>query len=242
MSDNLTDEKIIEHLDAIARRIASTDNMAVEDHIGYIAARIIERLHTELAAQKELTLKWAGEAAVVGADVIVKDKRIEELEKNYNRLHGEGIAQQASIEELEEGTRVDLEDQERYLKINADLRAELKECEDTYESLAGVDIELIRNQRLRIKELERILDDTIGIDNISFSIDQIDAAWGFNEDSSQEIKAHGRAMLYSYFRIDACEECGGSGSILANCEGSVHEIMCDDCHGHGWVKRAVSDE
>jgi len=62
---------------------------------------------------------------------------------------------------------------------------------------------------------------------------QIDAAWEFNEDSSPEIKAHGRAMLYSCFKVDACEKCGGSGIPTPYEVGSGES--CPTCHGHGWI-------
>ena len=67
----------------------------------------------------------------------------------------------------------------------------------------------------RIEELERILDDTIGIDNISFTTEQIDAAWKWNV---LEIMAE--------LSIVACEECGGSGRTVG--------LGCLWCHCHGW--------
>ena len=71
-----------------------------------------------------------------------------------------------------------------------------------------------------------------------FTDGQIDAAWIFNEDSSFECRSHGRAMLYSHFRIDACRKCGGAGYLKNGIPPLPHHERrntCPDCNVHGWV-------
>lgn len=84
MSDNFTDEEIINRLDVMAKWDTATNEMSTEDHIGYMAARIIERLRAE---NKELVAKYNRDMATAERlddchvkEIIEKDKRIEELE------------------------------------------------------------------------------------------------------------------------------------------------------------------
>ena len=65
-----------------------------------------------------------------------------------------------------------------------------------------------------------------------------DAAWKFNEDSSHQLRGHGRALLYSCFVIDYCKKCGGAGGLTDNLPPLPHHkdrAPCPDCNGHGWV-------
>ena len=99
----------------------------------------------------------------------------------------------------------------------------------------------------RIEELERILDDTIGIDNISFTTEQIDAAWNriqnlkleWNRNSwvSSLQQATYLVQALAFFGIVACEECGGSGKKESRSSSMREEPMlwtCPTCDGHGW--------
>ena len=85
----------------------------------------------------------------------------------------------------------------------------------------------------RIEELERILDDTIGIDNISFTHEQIDAAWEKIDDLQDVGLRIGAYAAYRELGIVACEECGGSGDSAPMA--SLKPEVCPSCHGHGWV-------
>ena len=96
---------------------------------------------------------------------------------------------------------------------------------------------IIDHYKQRIEELEKesewkAMKQLLCADYHIITTEQIDKAWEFNEDSSPEIKAHGRAMLYSCFKVDACEKCGGSGKLD---NGPGYPVYCDECEGHGWI-------
>ena len=89
----------------------------------------------------------------------------------------------------------------------------------------------------RIEGLERILDDAIGIDNVSFAKEQIDEMWRHTRpkgiSAADQFFADGALAAIAEADIVACEECGGSGVE----DGMTVMAFCHDCGSHGWVKK-----